>query len=333
MHIRTNLSKKIISWYDNNKRVLPWRVPYNSPRKLYYRLLSEFMLQQTQVKTVIPYFKKFTTEIKSLKKLSSTSERKVLKLWEGLGYYRRARNLISTTKIIVNQQKSILPKTLVDIKRLPGIGDYTGNVLLALIYNQPRLALDGNVKRVFSRIFNKHEKKLDFEAIIEKNKKKLFRLRRNSDFAEAIMEFGALICKPREPNCSSCPIKKNCKFYKFGENEKLTETIKTNKKSYNIFCYLNKKKQIGLRKNSHLGFLKEYKLPIVKEKSSKESFKNWNFLCNYKNSISNKKLDIDLYYKFSKKIPKDLNWHSLYSKKDFLPTFTKKIFKQVENLY
>ena len=83
MHIRVNLSKKIISWYDNNKRALPWRVPYNSPRKLYYRLLSEFMLQQTQVKTVIPYFNKFKKEIKSLKKLSSTSERKALKLWEG----------------------------------------------------------------------------------------------------------------------------------------------------------------------------------------------------------------------------------------------------------
>ncbi len=160
MHIKTNLSKKIISWYDNNKRVLPWRVHYNSPRKLYYRLLSEFMLQQTQVKTVIPYFKKFTKEIKTLKKLSSASERKVLKLWEGLGYYRRCRNLMATAKIITKQKKSILPKTLDDIKKLPGIGDYTGNILLALVYNQPRLALDGNVKRVFSRIFNKHEKKL-----------------------------------------------------------------------------------------------------------------------------------------------------------------------------
>ena len=149
MHLNFNLSKKIISWYDNNKRVLPWKVPYNSPRKLYYRLLSEFMLQQTQVKTVIPYFKKFISEIKSLKKLSSTSERKVLKLWEGLGYYRRCRNLIETAKIIVKKNRSILPKTLIDIKKLPGIGDYTGNVLLALVYNQPRLALDGNVKRVF----------------------------------------------------------------------------------------------------------------------------------------------------------------------------------------
>tara|TARA_B100001029_G_C15040981_1_gene443603 strand:+ start:42 stop:1046 length:1005 start_codon:yes stop_codon:yes gene_type:complete len=333
MHFNKNLSKIIIGWYDNNKRSLPWRVKINSPKKLYYRLLSEFMLQQTQVKTVIPYFNKFIKEIKTLKKLSTTSERKVLKLWEGLGYYRRAKNLIRAAKIIQNEKKSILPKTLIEIKKLPGVGDYTGNILLALVYNQPRLGIDGNVKRVFSRIINKPEKKLDFNLIIEKNKKKLFYLKRNSDFAEAMMEFGALICKPHDPSCKICPIKKNCKFYKYGNTEKLSKSIRTNKKSYNIFCYLNKKKQIGLKKNNNLGFLKEYNLPIVKEKSNKKSLKSWNFLCNYKNSISNKKLNIDLYYKFSKKIPKDLSWYSLYNKKDFIPTFTKKIFKQVENLY
>jgi len=333
MHVKTNLPKKIITWYDNNKRSLPWRVPFNSPRKLYYRLLSEFMLQQTQVKTVIPYFKRFTKEIKTLEKLSTTSERKVLKLWEGLGYYRRARNLLAATKIIVNQKKSILPKNLIDIKKLPGIGDYTGNVLLALVYNQPRLALDGNVKRVLSRIQNKHVRKLDFENIIEENKKKLFYLKRNSDLVEAMMEFGALICKPKEPSCNICSINKICKFYKSGKNLKLTDTIKLNKKSYNIFCYLNKKKQIGLTKKNDLGFLQEYSLPIIKEKSNRYKFKNWNFLCNYKNSISNKKLNINLYYKFSNKIPKDLNWYSLYDNKEFIPTFTKKIFKQLENLY
>ena len=333
MHITINLSKKIITWYDNNKRTLPWRVPFNSPQKLYYRLLSEFMLQQTQVKTVIPYFQRFIKEIKNLKKLSTTSERKILKLWEGLGYYRRARNLIATAKVIVNQNKSILPKTLVDIKKLPGIGDYTGNALLALIYNQPRLALDGNVKRVFSRMFNVHEKKLDFEKILEENKKKLFFSKRNSDFVEAMMEFGALICKPKDPNCSICPINKICKFAYSSKNVKLTEIVKTNKKSYNIFCYLNKKKQIGLTKKNNLGFLREYSLPLIKEKSDKVKFKSWNFLCNYKNSISNKKLDINLYYKFSNKIPKDLNWYSIYNSKEFIPTFTKKIFRQVENLY
>jgi len=334
MHIiNNNLSKKIISWYDNNKRSLPWRINFHSPKKLYYRLLSEFMLQQTQVKTVIPYFERFTKEIKTLKKLSTTSERKILKLWEGLGYYRRARNLMVTAKIIIKQKKSTLPNNLVDIKKLPGIGDYTGNALLALVYNQPRLALDGNVKRVFSRMLNEHEKKIDFKNIIEKNKKKLFCSKRNSDFVEAMMEFGALICKPKEPHCYICPVNKICKFYKSGKNIKLTDTIKSSKKSYNIFCYLNKKKQIGLTKKNDLGFLQKYSLPIIKEKLNRHKFKNWNFLCNYKNSISNKKLNINLYYKFSNKIPKDLSWYSLYNNKEFIPTFTKKIFKQVENLY
>ena len=333
MHLNNNLSKKITRWYDNNKRILPWRVNFNSDKKLYYRILSEFMLQQTQVKTVIPYFNKFTREIKSLKKLSTTSERKVLKLWEGLGYYRRAKNLLRTAKIIEKNKKSILPKNLVEIKKLPGIGDYTGNILLALIYNQPRLGIDGNVKRVISRITNKHDKNINFEEIIEKNRDKLFSHSRNSDFAEAIMEFGALICKPQDPQCNRCPIKKNCKFYITGKKVKFTSPIKIKRTKYSIFCYLNKKKQIGLKKNNNLGFLKEFNLPIIKVKSKTLSLKNWNFLCNYKNSISNKTLDIDLYYKFSKKIPKDLSWYSLYNKKMFLPTFTKKIFKQVENLY
>ena len=128
-------------------------------------------------------------------------------------------------------------------------------------------------------------------------------------------------------------VHKICKFFKSGKNLKLTETIKTNKKSYNIFCYLNKKKQIGLTKKNDLGFLRDYNLPIIKEKLNKNKLKSWNFLCNYKNSISNKRLNINLYYRFSNKIPKDLNWYSLHNNKEFIPTFTKKIFKQVENLY
>ena len=94
------LSKKILAWYDNNKRDLPWRVSKKSPKKLYYRLLSEFMLQQTQVKTVIPYFNKFTKKYKTLESLSKINENQILKLWEGLGYYRRAKNLLATVKLL-----------------------------------------------------------------------------------------------------------------------------------------------------------------------------------------------------------------------------------------
>ena len=174
MHLNFNLSKKILGWYDNNKRSLPWRVGKNSSKKLYYRLLSEFMLQQTQVNTVIPYFKKFTKKFKTLKSLSKCSEQKILKLWEGLGYYRRARNLLTTSKILTSEYNSKLPKTIKEIKNLPGIGDYTANALLGLVYNQPTIAIDGNVKRVFSRILNKKEIKIDLDHFIKINKKKTF---------------------------------------------------------------------------------------------------------------------------------------------------------------
>ena len=133
MHLENNLSKKILAWYDNNKRALPWRVSKKSPKKLYYRLLSEFMLQQTQVKIVLPYFKNFLRRFPNLESLSTANEKKILKMWEGLGYYRRARNLLATVKIIVKKHNSKLPKKIIDIKKLPGIGDYTANALLAFI--------------------------------------------------------------------------------------------------------------------------------------------------------------------------------------------------------
>ena len=113
------------------------------------------MLQQTQVKTVIPYFNNFIKKFKTLKALSKSKEKDILKMWEGLGYYRRARNLLACSKELINKYDSKLPNKLEELKKLPGIGDYTGNALLGLVHNKPTLAIDGNVKRVFSRILNK----------------------------------------------------------------------------------------------------------------------------------------------------------------------------------
>ena len=280
------------------------------------------MLQQTQVKTVIPYFKNFVKKIPNLKTLSMSNEHKVLKLWEGLGYYNRAKNLHKTSKILIKEYKGQIPKSFEEIKKLPGVGDYTANVLLALIHNQPRIALDGNVKRVLSRLFN----------ITTIDKVNLFRTKRNGDLAEALMEFGALICKPKEPRCYECKIKKMCAYFTSESKITFRKKIKIHSKSYDIFCYLKKnKKQIALTKNNDLGFLKKFNLPKIKETSKKN--KNWKFLCNYKNSISNKKLNINLYYKFSSKIPTEYNWYSLNKNNEFIPSFTKKIFKQISHLY
>ena len=317
-----NLSKKILSWYDNNKRILPWRISQKSSKNQYYRILSEFMLQQTQVKTVIPYFNNFVKKIPNLKALSKSKERKILKLWEGLGYYSRARNLHKTSKILIKKYKGQIPENFEKLKELPGIGDYTANILLALIYNHPRIGLDGNVRRVILRLFNANTI----------NVENLFKTKRNADLAEALMEFGALICKPKEPKCYECKIKKMCKYYKSGSKIKTEEKVKIKFKNYDVFCYLKKsKKEVALTKSNKLGFLKEFNLPKIAETSKKK--KDWKFLCNYKKSISNKKLNINLYYKFSLKIPPKFNWYSLNKNTEFIPSFTKKVFKQISNLY
>jgi len=274
------------------------------------------------VKTVIPYFKSFVHKVPSLKALSESNEKKILKLWEGLGYYSRAKNLHKTSKILVEKYKSQIPDTFEKLKELPGIGDYTANVLLALIYNQPRIGLDGNVKRVLLRLYN----------LETKDAANLFKTERNGDLAEALMEFGAIICKPKNPLCHKCKLRKICLYYESESKIRFNRKAKIQLKSYDIFCYLRKnKKQIALTKNNDLGFLKKFNLPKIKATSKKN--KNWKFLCNYKNSISNKKLNLNLYYKFSSRIPSKYNWYSLNKNKEFIPSFTKKIFKQITHLY
>ena len=333
MHLIPTLSKKILAWYDNSKRKLPWRVSKKSPKKLYYRLLSEFMLQQTQVKTVIPYFNNFTKKFKTLHSLSKSNEKEILKMWEGLGYYRRARNLLACSKELVNKYNSKLPNKLEELKKLPGIGDYTSNALLGLVHNKPTLALDGNVKRVFSRILNIEEKKINFDKLIYKNKVNLFNTNRNADLVEALMEFGAMKCKPKDPNCLTCCLNKSCKYFKSNKKVKNLRKKMVKNKDYDIFCYINKKKQIALAKNNQISFLKNFNMPKIKESNDSIRIQDWKFLKSYKNSISNLRLNIKIYYKFSNKIPSSYSWYSLEKNKEFIPNFTKKIFRQVSTLF
>ncbi len=291
------------------------------------------MLQQTQVKTVIPYFNNFTKKFKNLTALSRSNEKQILKMWEGLGYYRRAKNLLACSKILVKIYKSKLPQSINEIKKLPGVGDYTANALLGLVYNKPRIALDGNVKRIFSRNLNIEENKINFDKLIEKNKKKLLITARNADFVEALMEFGALVCKPKDPNCINCCLNKTCKYFKSNNKIKRIKYKMIKNKNYDIFCFINKKKQIALQKNSQIGFLKDFNLPKIQESNNFSKKQNWKFLKTYKNSISNLRLNINLYYKFSEKIPPKFSWFSLEKNKEFIPSFTKQIFRQVSTLF
>ncbi len=146
-----NISNKILYWYDNNKRNLPWRKKVNQKQREYYTLISEFMLQQTQVKTVIPYFKNFIKKIPDLKTLSKIDDKILLKHWEGLGYYSRAQNLKKTAIKIINEFNGSLPNTIEELKTLPGIGDYTSSAIMSIVFNKKIIPLDGNVERILKR--------------------------------------------------------------------------------------------------------------------------------------------------------------------------------------
>lgn len=331
------LPKKILYWYDNNKRILPWRIKTPKNKKEYYVLVSEFMLQQTRVKTVIPYFTKFVTKIPNLKTLSTSNEKKVLKLWEGLGYYRRAGNLHKTAKILIKNYNGKIPKKFAEIIKLPGVGEYTANSLSALVNNKPCIPIDGNVKRVFSRLFLTNVSSQNFDNEIKKITNKLSNTDRNADLAEALMEFGAVVCKPQNPLCRICNLKNYCKFY----NKKIYISKKKKyyfkEKKFNIFCYLNKKnKKIALAKNKNMSFLTNFKMPEVQMVISNNNLKikGWKYLCNYKNNISNIKMNINLFYKFTINKPKRFTWYSIDRPNvTFIPSFTKIIFNKVKKLY
>ena len=145
------ITKKILKWYDLNKRSLPWRKKVSLKKKQYYTLISEFMLQQTQVTTVIPFFNRFIKNLPSIDSLAKVNEKRLIKLWEGLGYYSRARNLKKTAQIIIKNFDGKLPNNFEDLLALPGVGNYTANAILAIAFNKPNIPLDGNIERVLKR--------------------------------------------------------------------------------------------------------------------------------------------------------------------------------------
>ena len=233
------LSKKIIAWYQKHKRSLPWRTHRNTKDRDYKVLISEFMLQQTKVSTVIPYFNKFYKKFPNINSLAKARITSVLKLWEGLGYYRRARNLHLTSKILNKDFDSSLPADINQLKNLPGIGDYTASAIMAIAKNKSFIGIDGNVKRVLSRIFAIQQNK-DFIKNIEKKIITMKVSKHCSDLMQGIMEIGALLCRPKKPDCQKCPIQKYCKF-SFRPNAEIIPSRKIKEKHFYAF-FIEKKK-------------------------------------------------------------------------------------------
>ena len=318
------LTKKILHWYDNNKRILPWRKKCSQKKREYFTLVSEFMLQQTQVSTVIPYFNNFIKKIPNLNSLAKINEKKLLKYWEGLGYYLRAKNLKKTAKIVVSKYKTKLPNTLDELKKLPGIGEYTASAILAIAFNKPYIPLDGNVERVIKRLLNlKSETEIRKENLIKK-KKILGTSDRSGDYAQAIMELGALICKPKKPFCEKCPLTKNCKSYKKQDFEIAVKSKKKIDKFFKVKIFTRGTK-ILLIKNTKFNFLKNLKIFPMEEISRPKSLKK---SLNFK--MSNMNMNINIKVMRGMNNIENSSWIEQIKFNSYtLPTFTKKIFSSL----
>ena len=224
---KTQFHKSLLRWYDEDARDLPWRRT-DDP---YCIWLSEIMMQQTRIEQGTPYYERFLERFPDLHSLAAATEEEVLKQWEGLGYYSRARNLHRTAQILVEQYDAVFPENPEVLQLLPGIGKYTAGAIASIAFGVPVSVLDGNIKRVLARL-QAVEESIDKPAV----DKRLWELatvvlnrRRPGDHNQAMMELGARICVPRNPLCASCPVRKHCRAFSKNLQDRLP--LRTPKKA------------------------------------------------------------------------------------------------------
>ena len=265
-------SKTLINWYSINKRELPWRLTKDP----YCIWLSEIILQQTQVVQGLPYYSRFVEEFPSVFHLANAEESHVLKLWQGLGYYSRARNLHATAKYIANELNGIFPNTYKGLLKLKGIGDYTASAIASICFNRVEAVVDGNVYRVLSRYFgidtpiNSSKGIKDFKELAQT----LIDKKKPAEFNQAIMEFGATQCKPQSPNCSICPFNNNCVAYsenRIGNLPVKIKSAKAKKKYFNFLVFIDNEGKTLLEQREGKGIWQNlYQFPLIETTKSLE---------------------------------------------------------------
>lgn len=220
----------LITWFEREQRILPWREDQD-PYKVW---VSEVMLQQTRVETVIPYFLRFVKQFPTVEALADADEEKVLKAWEGLGYYSRVRNLQSAVKEVKQQYGGVVPSEEKEFGGLKGVGPYTKGAVLSIAYNKPIPAVDGNVMRVMSRILSIWDDiaKPKTRTVFEEAVRVFISKEKPSEFNQGLMELGAIICTPKSPSCLLCPVQRHCSAFAEGTERELP--VKSKKKKPGI---------------------------------------------------------------------------------------------------
>lgn len=258
--------KSIInSWYTEHKRDLPWRAT-KDPYKVW---LSEIILQQTQVIQGLPYYKRFIQEFPTVFDLARASEEKVLKLWQGLGYYNRAHNLHYTAKTIASKHQGVFPDNYKDLIKLKGVGDYTASAIASICFKEPTAVLDGNVFRVLSRVLgiNSPINSTVGRKIFKEKAEQLLDRSKPGHYNQGIMEFGALQCKPKKPLCMICPLQSECVAFQQGKVKELPVKLKKTKvktRHLNYLVFVSSDLKTIIRKRTGKGIWKHlYEFPVI----------------------------------------------------------------------
>jgi A/G-specific adenine glycosylase len=265
--IHMDFSNLLLNWYLQNKRCLPWRNT-NDPYEIW---LSEIILQQTKVAQGLPYYESFISTFPTVFDLANSSEEKVLKLWQGLGYYSRARNLYFTAKYVVEELGGVFPSSFQDLLKLKGIGEYTAAAIASFAYDEPVAVVDGNVFRVLARYFaieldiSEYKSKKEFQILAQS----LLPVNNAASFNQAIMEFGALQCVPKNPECSVCCFMSKCGAFQTNKVNELPIKLKKTKVVKRYFNYLilsdvNDDFVIQKRINKGIWF-NLYEFPLIEE--------------------------------------------------------------------
>ncbi|MFK7059007.1 A/G-specific adenine glycosylase [Flavobacterium oreochromis] len=273
-----NFSDTIIAWYQQHKRDLPWRKTTDP----YLIWLSEIILQQTRVSQGLPYYKAFTKQYPKIQDLAEAEEQDVLKLWQGLGYYSRARNLHSTAKHLTEHNNGIFPNNYKDLQKLKGIGEYTAAAIASFSFNECVPVIDGNVYRVIARYFG-----LDLDISLPKTKKTFFQLASEvinpnepAQFNQAIMEFGALQCVPQNPTCTICPLQNSCyalSTNKIGNLPVKTKKTKITNRYFHYLLVIDQNQKALYQQRTTKGIWQNlYELPLIEtfKKEKTDEIKN-----------------------------------------------------------
>jgi A/G-specific adenine glycosylase len=230
-----SFSERILAWYSTHKRALPWRETKNP----YVIWLSEIILQQTRVEQGMPYFLRFVENYPNVTKFANADEADILRLWQGLGYYSRARNMHKASKQVIDLHKGVFPVDYHDLLKLPGVGEYTAAAISSFANNQPYAVLDGNVFRVLARYFGIHEpiNSTAGKKIFANLAEEMLDLNHPAEYNQAIMDFGSMQCKPKNPNCEECILRLDCVAYQDNLVDQLPQKIKAKKSRDRFFHY------------------------------------------------------------------------------------------------